>query len=95
MRTATVGSSSERPTYGSLGIGGIDPRDLGEGRLTLGYSVLELTAQGQVVDDWEPPDLEQARSLLDPYPGARWEELPGDRTEARAVVEQRLATRGL
>jgi hypothetical protein len=54
------------------------------------YAVLELEAQGRVVDDWLYPDgLQQALTHLD-FPGAVWEELPTDHRDALALISHRL-----
>jgi hypothetical protein len=65
--------------------------DLGEGEPGLVYYVLELEAEGRVVDDWVPGDLGAAKAFLQSYPGAVWEELPDDTDEALALLRQRLA----
>jgi hypothetical protein len=69
----------------------IEATPSGEGKPVLNYYVLELEAQGRVVDDWVPVDLESAKEFLADFPGAVWEELPTDRGDALALVSQRLA----
>jgi hypothetical protein len=56
------------------------------------YEVVELEAQGRVVD--ENPyfdDLHGARTHLDPFPGLGWEELPATHNEAVSFIQERLA----
>jgi hypothetical protein len=63
-----------------------------EGDPALLYYVLELDAQGNVVDDWVfPDDLPGAVAHLDEFPGVAWEELPVGRGKALEFIQQRLA----
>ena len=69
----------------------IEATPSGEGKPVLDYYVLELEAQGRVVDDWVPGDLEGAKEFLAGFPGAVWEELPKDHRDALALISRRLA----
>ena len=56
------------------------------------YAVLELEAQGRVVDDWlYPDDLQEALAHLDGFAGAAWGELPPAHNEAVSFIQDRLA----
>jgi hypothetical protein len=69
----------------------IEATPSGEGKPVLNYYVLELEAQGRVVDDWVPGDLESAKEFLAGFAGAVWEELPTDHADALALISKRLA----
>jgi hypothetical protein len=54
--------------------------------------VLELEAEGRVVDDWAyPDDLQGALAHLDGFPDAAWEELQAGHNEAVSFIQERLA----
>ena len=56
------------------------------------YEVLELEAQGRVVDENPyPNDLDGALTHLDMFPGVAWEELPATHNEAVSFIQERLA----
>ena len=67
-------------------------RDRGPGRPALVYEVVWLDKDAQVVEDFgATDDLEEAKSLIDQWPGATWEPLDTDANVANAFVSQRLA----
>jgi hypothetical protein len=55
------------------------------------YYVLELDAQGFVIDDWCFPDLQGALGYLKEFPRAEWEELRLADGEAPTHIQNRLA----
>jgi hypothetical protein len=68
-----------------------DDHPPGPGRPSLVYQVVWLDKDGQVVEDFgATDDLEEAKSLIDQWPGATWEPLATDANVAKAFVTQRL-----
>jgi hypothetical protein len=62
------------------------------GESVLMYYILELDAQGNIVDDWSyPATIQQALAHLEEFPAAKWEELPLADGEGAKFIRNRLA----